>query len=232
MERESEGHSELRSHATRRIRRQEYLRRGCAPPGVVGHPRFKEFYDHLRLEGYAIGGGKGLDVSAVGDLITVPAFPERIPAFDLEWPVQMYNPGVVPNLSSIDTDKLPSFHIGFEEMKKRVGSITISERFAATDEVLGQWKLDTGIFDYGSILHAVATELSTDEKNPTLSGKKAEIMGLADNYVTGRLFGQQVDWDPPENYRMLAFSHLFDFVVKTLRQTIGDAMSREGLDDE
>src|SRR2546426_3878664 len=193
---------------------------------VVEHPRFKEFYDHLRLEGYAIGGGKGLDVSAVGDLITVPALPQRIPAFDLGWPLQMYNPRVVPNLSSVDISKLPPFHIGFEEMRKRVGSITISERFAATDEVLGQWKLDTGIFDYAYFLQAVATGLSTDEKNPTLSGKKAEIMGLVDNYVTGRLFGREVDWDLPENYRMLAFSHLFDFVVKTLRQAIGDAMSR------
>ncbi len=193
---------------------------------VVEHPRFKDFYDHLRLEGYAIGGGKGLDVSAVGDLITVPALPDRVPEFDLAWPVQMYNPGVVPNLSSIDVSKLPAFHLDFDELKKRIGSITISERFAATDEVLGQWKLDTNIFDYSYFLHAVAAELARDEKNPTLSGKKAEIMSLVDDYVSRRLFGREVNWDLPENYRMLAFSHLFDFVVKTLRQAIGDAMSK------
>jgi len=193
---------------------------------IVEHPRFKDFYDHLRLQGYAIGGGKGLDVSAVGDLLTVLALPERVPAMDLAWPVQVYSPGIIPNLSSITVEELPTFQIDFEEMKRRVGSITISERFAATDEVLGQWKLDAAVFDYSYFLHAVAAELSVDDRNPTLSGRKAEMMGLIDRYVSDRLFGRSIDWDLPENYRMLAFSHLYDFVVRVLKQAIGDSISR------
>ena len=70
----------------------EALRRKEAPQCaldflyLVEHPRFREFYENLRKEGYLIASGDSSTTPATGDLIPIEAVPERMPARDIAWP--------------------------------------------------------------------------------------------------------------------------------------------------
>ena len=52
---------------------------------TVEHPRFRQFYENLRKEGYLIGTGDTSKKSSTGDLIPVDAIPTRLEDYDIYW---------------------------------------------------------------------------------------------------------------------------------------------------
>jgi len=94
---------------------------------VVEHPRFREFYESLKQEGYIIGVGDTSTTSSTGDIIPVDAIPDRTPKFDIAWPIQVYDEGRMPELSQIDVSSLPKYRGDFHQLKKWLSKLVIQE---------------------------------------------------------------------------------------------------------
>jgi type III restriction enzyme len=114
---------------------------------IVEHPRFRAFYDELRQQGYLIGGGDTSKTRTTGDLIPVDAMPARIPAYDVAWPVLIFEQGKLPDLSQIDIASLPKYPTDFEQLKQMLAKLAISDTHIDTGTRAKTWKLDNQYFD-------------------------------------------------------------------------------------
>ena len=189
---------------------------------VVEHPKFRSFYDELRAQGYLIGSGDTTEISSTGDIISVEATPKRVEKYDICWPVQIFEPGKLPELSQIDVSSLPKYKVPFEDLKTYLSKLSITDVFTETGGKVRTWKLESNYFDYSHFLRQASSAVAHEGKGAVLTSKQAEIAAILDDYVTNYLFGKKFDFSKPENYRILNHTPVFDFVVKVVRAKILD----------
>ncbi len=187
---------------------------------VVEHPRFRAFYESLKQEGYIIGTGDTSQTTSTGDIIPVDAIPERMPQFDIAWPIQIFDEGRLPELSQIDLSILPKYPSDFDQLKQFLSKLVIQETHVETGKKTKLWKLDNEYFDYNFFLMQASKAVATKGKSFILTAKRAEIAGLIDDYVSAHCFKQQIDFTKPENYCVLNYPDVFDHIVNGLRQEI------------
>jgi len=188
---------------------------------IVEHPRFRAFYDELRQEGYLIGGGDTSRTRTTGDLIPVDAASARIPAYDIAWPVQIFEQGKLPDLAQVDVASLSKYPNDFEQLKHMLAKLAISDTHVDTGTRARTWKLDNQYFDFAFFLRQASHAIATAGKgSPILTAKYADIAALVDEYASNYLFGQPIDFSLPENYNVLNFTLVFDHVVQYLRRAI------------
>ncbi len=202
------------------------VRRGRTPSNsldflfIVEHPRFRAFYDELRRQGYSIGVGDTSQVEAAGDIIPVEAIPERIPTYDIAWPVLIYEEGKLPDLQQIDVKELPAYPQGFDTLQRYLSKLRIQDVHVPTGRKSSTWKLDNKYFDYNFFLRRAAQAVAQEGKTKILTAKLAEIAALVDEYASHQLFGKDIDFSQPENYQALNFTLVFDHVIQHVRQAI------------
>ncbi len=191
---------------------------------IVEHPRFRQFYENLKKEGYIIGTGDTSTARSAGDLIPVDAIPSRIEDYDIYWPVQIYDQSAMPVLSMIDPSTLPKyqFHKPFAELREDISSLAIQEIHAPTEKKTKIWKLENRYFDYNHFLSRAAQAVAKEGKAHILTGHLAEIAAIIDDYVTNYFFGEPIDFSDPRNYQVLNFTLVFDQIVNTVRSAILD----------
>ena len=187
---------------------------------VVEHPRFIEFYNKLKDQGYAFGSGDTSGENSTGDIVPVDAMTERIPRFDIAWPIQIFDEGKLPELSQIDIKSLSSYRNDFHQLKKYLSKIIIQETHVQTGVKTKAWKLDNEYFDYSHFLRQVSRAVATRGKTSILSAKQAEIAEIIDSYVSEYCFGEQIDFTDPENYQVLNYQPVFDYIVEVISRTI------------
>lgn len=191
---------------------------------VVEHPRFKAFYDELRAQGYAIGIGDSGDTDVTGDLELIEATPERIRKYDAAWPVQVYEQAPRLDVRGVDINKLPSYKIPFDILQKQLSNLAVTETLAETGGKVKTWKLENEYFDYNHFLRQATLAVARERGMQLLTGQMSEITAIVDEYVNKKLFGQTIDFSKPENYIVLNYSDLFDFIVGTVRRAIVEAL--------
>lgn len=189
---------------------------------IVEHPRFERFYQRLRDEGYLIGIGDTSKAQATGDVIPVDAIPGRISEFDIAWPVQMFEQGAFPDLTTIDTSKIPRYSMltSFADLRASLGQITIQDVHYETGKRTKSWKFDTAVFSYSMFLSKAAHSVAEEGKTVVLSGHLAEIAQLLDEYVSKHMFGEEINFDDPKNCLVLNHVLIFDFVVEEIRKAV------------
>lgn len=187
---------------------------------VVEHPRFRSFYESLKQEGYIIGTGDTSKTTSTGDIIPIDAIPERMPYFDIAWPIQIYDEGRLPDLSQLDVSTLPKYPSNFEQLKKLLSKFVIQETHVETGKKTKSWKLDSEYFDYNFFLMQASKAVATKGKSSILTAKRAEIAHLIDDYVSAHCFSQQIDFTKSENYCVLNYPDVFDHIVNAIRQEI------------
>ncbi|MCW3130536.1 MAG: DEAD/DEAH box helicase family protein [Methanophagales archaeon] len=189
---------------------------------IVEHPRFRQFYENLRKEGYLIGTGDTSRKSSTGDLISVDAIPTRLEDYDIYWPVQIYDQSSMPDLSKIDSSTLPkySFPEGFSELREKIGKLVIQEIHTPTEKKTKIWKLENKYFDYNHFLSRAAQAVAKEGKTHILTGHLAEIAAIIDDYVSNYFFSEAIDFSDPGNYQVLNFALIFDQVVNSVRNAI------------
>ncbi|MBI4377464.1 MAG: DEAD/DEAH box helicase family protein [Nitrospinae bacterium] len=187
---------------------------------VVEHPRFVEFYNTLKEQGYVIGIGDTSGEPTTGDIIPVDAVTERIPPYDIAWPIQIFDEGRMPEISRIDIKTLPKYQGDFNQLKKYLSKLIIQETHVETGAKTKTWKLDNDYFDYNHFLMQASKAVSTRGKTPILSAKQAEIAGIVDDYVSEYCFGEYIDFINPENYHILNYQPAFDHIVETISRAI------------
>ncbi|HBR18205.1 MAG TPA: hypothetical protein DD725_11495 [Deltaproteobacteria bacterium] len=187
---------------------------------VVEHPRFVEFYNKLKEQGYVIGIGDTSGEPTTGDIIPVDAVTTRIPLYDIAWPIQIFDEGKMPEISQIDIITLPKYQGDFNQLKKYLSKLIIQETHVETGAKTKTWKLDNDYFDYNHFLRQASKAVSTRGKTPILSAKQAEIAGIIDDYVSEYCFGEHIDFINPENYHILNYQPVFDHIVETISMAI------------
>ncbi len=187
---------------------------------VVEHPRFIEFYNKLKEQGYVIGIGDTSGESTTGDIIPVDAVTKRIPLYDIAWPIQIFDEGRMPELSQIDIKALPKYQGDFNQLKKYLSKLIIQETHVQTGAKTKTWKLDNDYFDYSHFLRQASRAVSTRGKTSILSAKQAEIAGIIDEYVSEYCFGESIDFTNQGNYSVLNYSLVFDHIVETINIAI------------
>ncbi|MEK7099369.1 MAG: DEAD/DEAH box helicase family protein [Patescibacteria group bacterium] len=191
---------------------------------VVEHPRFKAFYDELRAQGYAIGIGDSGGTDVTGDLALVEATPDRIAKYDIVWPVQVYEQAPRLDVRGVDIHTLPSYKIPFDILQKHLSNLAVTETHAETGGKVKTWKLENEYFDYNHFLRQATLAVARERGMQLLTGQMSGITAIVDEYVNKKLFGQAIDFSKPENYIVLNYSDLFDFIVGTVRRAIVEAL--------
>lgn len=187
---------------------------------VVEHPKFIEFYNKLREQGYIIGIGDTSTETSTGDVIPVDAVTERIPLFDIAWPIQVFDEGKMPELTLIDIKTLPKYSGDFEQLKNYLSKLTIQETHVETGAKTKTWKLDNEYFDYSFFLRQASRAVSTRGKTSILSAKQADIAAIIDEYVSEYCFGGVIDFSIQGNYSVLNYPTVFDHIVETISKAI------------
>jgi len=187
---------------------------------VVEHPRFRTFYEELKREGYIIASGDTSTTVSTGDIIAVDVITERLPLFDIAWPVQIFDEGRLPELSQIDISTLPKYPADFDQLRKFLSGITIQETHVETGKRTRSWKLDNEYFDYNFFLMQASKAVATKGKSAILTAKRAEIAQILDDYVSSYCFSKSIDFNKPENYCVLNYPDVFDHIVNSVRNEI------------
>jgi len=198
---------------------------------IVEHPRFRTFYESLRQEGYLIGDGKTKPTSVAGDLIKVNLVPDRVPEFDIAWPVQIFEGGSFPSLASIDLSQLPSCRLNLEQAL-HLARTKIADTHLETGTKARTWKLQKEYYDFNFFLSSTANSIAKDGRTSLLSGHKAAIAALVEDYAKHRLFGRDVDFSDADNSIALAFPLITDHVVETLRRAIVKLIGEASFDHQ
>ena len=191
---------------------------------VVEHPKFRSFYEELQKQGYAIGIGDSSGTGTTGDLVLSEATPERIKKYDLSWPIQVYEQSPKFDFSAIDILELPKYSIPFETLKKQLSQIAITETNAETGGKIKTWKLDNKYFDYVHFLRQATIAVASERGVHILTSKMADITGIIDEYVNKYIFGGEIDFQKSENYTVLNYAPLFDFVVGSVKRILLDGL--------
>jgi type III restriction enzyme len=135
------------------------------------------------------------------------------------WPVQIFEQGKFPDVSQIDVSTLPRYStlLDFEQLRKELGKMLISERHVETGKKTGTWKLESKYFNYEYFLQRATRAVAEEGKTTILSGHLSEVAEVIDRYVSDYLFEHHVDFSDSENYHVLNYSLIFDHVVSAIR---------------
>ena len=189
---------------------------------IVEHPKFREFYQKLRQQGLLIPEGDTEKKSVTGDLVKVEAIPERIPKYNVAWPIQIYDQGTFPDLSQIDVSRLPPLSMlsSFDDLRDSLGDISIVEIHFGTGTRGKVWKVEDRYFSYSTFLSEAAKAVSEQGDRTLLSGHLAEIASLIDDYASNYLFGKRVDFNDPRSCRVLKYQNIATHIVSEIRKAI------------
>ena len=187
---------------------------------VVEHPKFKVFYESLKKQGFAIVSGDTSKTNATGDLIPVDAVTERIPYCDIAWPIQIFDEGKMPDLTRLDITTLPKYPSDFQQLKKYLAKLIITDVHAETGAKTKTWKLENEYFDFAHFLRQSSRAVATRGGKGILTSQQATIAGIIDDYVSERCFGTPIDFSLQENYQVLNFQQVFDHIVQVIHQAI------------
>ena len=191
---------------------------------IVEHPRFEKFYQKLNDEGYLIGVGDTSSARTTGDIFPIDAIPLRLTDYDIGWPIQIFEHGTFPDLTSIDVSKLPRYSTltSFSELRDALGKMVIQDVHYETGKRTKTWKFDTNIFSYNMFLSKAAHAVAEEGKTTILSGHFSEIAQIIDEYVSSYLFyeGQTINFEEAKNCIVLNNVLIFNFVVEEIRKVI------------
>lgn len=203
--------------------------RAKKPPGftldflyLVEHPRFREFYDNLRRQGYLIAAGDSSDTPPTGDLVPVDAVPGRVPLRDIAWPVAVQDEAKLPDLRAIDVAALPHYKLTLDQQRHALTSLAITDRHLETDTRAATWTLRDKNFNYDAFLAETAKLIA----KTALTAKLADIAAVVDDYASTRLFRGPVDFADEYHYKVLADPAVRDFVITTVRGRIVELLGQ------
>ncbi len=193
---------------------------------VVEHPRFREFYAELRAQGYGISIGNSEGAGVTGDLESIEALPARIERYDIVWPVQVYEQASRLDVSRVDISSLPSYKVSFSVLQKQLSKLAVTETHTETGGKVRTWKLRNEYFDYNHFLRQATRAVAREREMQILTGQMSEITSIIDEYVSQKLFRRKIDFSKRENYIVLNYSDLFDFVVGIVRRAVIEMLGK------
>ena len=219
---------------------RELIRAGQEPKSlidvlsIVEHPKFEEFYEQLRKDGYEFAEATPTDsgTSSTGDLISV-GLREGFEEFDFSIPFVLREREEELVQRELDVMMLPEFPMQVAHLKNQIGK---GDVFRSTDmqtgTQFGDYRVDGGVMTatgYNDYLGRMARRISESLSAPVTSSSKvfaniaafpflqvnlAQLTEWVDAFIRRRLFGIEFNPNEDENWRLLLLAPVADHVIR------------------
>jgi type III restriction enzyme len=215
---------------------------------IVEHPKFAEFYEQLRNEGYEFAEATSDDVTkrSTGDLISV-GLREGYEQFDFAVPFIMREQEDELAGLQLDVTTLPEFKaMTFEQLKATIGK---GDVFRSEDvewrTQFGDYRVDGGIMtatgynDFlGRMVNRIADSLSAPvtssakvfaniSRFPFLQVNKPQLTAWVDEFIRRQLFARDFDPFTDENWRLLCLDPVATHIIQTFGRKLPELAETE-----
>ena len=215
---------------------------------IVEHPKFAEFYDQLRKDGYEFAEATPDDLTtrSTGDLISV-GLREGFEAFDFSVPFIMREQEEELAGLELDVTTLPEFKaFTFEQLKATIGK---GDVFRSEDvewkTQFGDYRVDGGVMTatgYNDFLarmvNRIADSLSAPvtssakvfaniSRYPFLQVNKPQLSAWVDEFIRRKLFARDFNPFTDENWRLLCLDPVANHIIQTFGRKLPELAETE-----
>jgi type III restriction enzyme len=203
---------------------------------IVEHPKFAEFYEQLRKDGYEFAEAQPDDPtkSSTGDLISV-GLREGYEQFDFAVPFIMREQEEELVGLTLEVSTLPPFEaLSYEQLKATVGKGDVfRSQDVQTGTQFGDYRVDGGIMTatgYNDFLSRLVKRIADSLSAPVTGSSKVfanisrfpflqvnlpQLSAWVDEYVRQHLFQRQFDPMGDENWRLLCLDPVANHIIQT-----------------
>jgi type III restriction enzyme len=215
---------------------------------IVEHPKFAEFYEQLRKDGYEFAEAQPDDSTtrSTGDLISV-GLREGYEAFDFAVPFIMREQEEELVGKELDVATLPEFAaFTFEQLKATIGKGDVfRSQDVQTGTQFGDYRVDGGIMTatgYNDFLARLVKRISDSLHAPVTSSSKVfanisrypylqvnlpQLSAWVDEFVRRRLFAREFDPFADENWRLLCLDPVANHILQTFGRKLPELAETE-----
>jgi len=201
---------------------------------IVEHPKFAEFYEQLRKEGYEFAEASPTETgkSSTGDLISV-GLRSGFDAFDFEIPFVSRERQEEIVQRELDVMTLPISPLTFGQLKSMLGKGDVfRSQDVQTGTQFGDYRVDGGVMSatgYNDYLSRIARRISDSLSAPVTDSSKVfanisaypflflnlpRLAGWVDDFIRRRLFGGDFNPQEDENWRALKVDAVANHIIK------------------
>jgi type III restriction enzyme len=215
---------------------------------IVEHPKFAEFYEQLRRDGYEFAEATPTDTGrkSTGDLISV-GLREGFEGFDFAVPFIFREQQEELARKELDVTTLPRFNaMTFEQLKAAIGKGDVfRSQDVQTGTQFGDYRVDGGIMtatgynDFlGRMVKRIAESLSAPvtgssqtfaniSRFPFLQVNLPQLSAWVDGFIRRQLFGRQFDPFEDENWRLLCLDPVANHIIREFGRKLPDLTDTE-----
>jgi type III restriction enzyme len=215
---------------------------------IVEHPKFAEFYEQLRKDGYEFAEASPDDqtTSSTGDLISV-GLRDGYEQFDFAVPFIVREQEEEIAGMELDVTTLPEFKaIPYEQLKAAIGKGDVFRSHdVQSGTQFGDYRVDGGIMtatgynDFiGRMVKRISDSLSEPvtassrvfaniSKFPFLQVNLPQLSAWVDEFIRRKLFARQFEPFEDENWRLLCLDPVANHIIQTFGRKLPELAETE-----
>ena len=215
---------------------------------IVEHPKFAEFYEDLRKDGYEFAEAQPDDVGkrSTGDLISV-GLRDGYEQFDFAVPFILREQEEEIAVLELDVMTLPEFKaMTFEQLKGTIGKGDVfRSQDVQTGTQFGDYRVDGGIMTatgYNDFIARMVKRISESLTAPVTASSKVfaniskfpflqvnlpQLSAWVDEFTRHKLFARQFDPLADENWRLLCLDPVANHIIQTFGRKLPELSATE-----
>jgi type III restriction enzyme len=215
---------------------------------IVEHPKFAEFYEQLRKDGYEFAEAQPDDPTkrSTGDLISV-GLREGFEAFDFSVPFILREQEEELVGKELDVTTLPEFKaMTFEQLKATIGKGDVfRSEDVQTRTQFGDYRVEGGIMTatgYNDFLGRMVRRIADSLSAPVTSSSKVfvnisrfpylqvnlpQLSAWVDEFIRRKLFARQFNPFEDENWRLLCLDPVANHIIQTFGRKLPELAETE-----
>ena len=215
---------------------------------IVEHPKFAEFYEQLRKDGYEFAEAQPDDKAkrSTGDLISV-GLRDGYEQFDFAVPFIMREQEEEMADMELDVTTLPEFKaFTFEQLKRMIGKGDVfRSQDVETGTQFGDYRVDGGIMTatgYNDFLARMVRRISDSLSAPVTGSSKVfaniskfpflqvnlpQLSAWVDEFIRQKLFAREFDPLQDENWRLLCLDAVANHIIQTFGRKLPELAETE-----
>jgi type III restriction enzyme len=215
---------------------------------IVEHPKFAEFYEQLKKDGYEFAEATPDDTTtrSTGDLVSV-GLREGYEQFDFVVPFILREQEEELVGKELDVTTLPEFKaMTFEQLKVTIGKGDVfRSQDVQTGTQFGDYRVDGGIMTatgYNDFLARLVKRISDSLSAPVTKSSQVfanisrfpflqvnlpQLSAWVDEFIRRRLFARQFDPFEDENWRLLCLDPVANHIIQTFGRKLPELAETE-----
>ena len=215
---------------------------------IVEHPKFADFYEDLRKDGYEFAEASPTDTGtrSTGDLISV-GLRDGYEQFDFAVPFILREQEEEIAVLELDVTTLPEFNaFTFEQLKATIGKGDVfRSQDVQTGTQFGDYRVDGGIMTatgYNDFIARMVKRISDSLTAPVTGSSKVfaniskfpflqvnlpQLSAWVDEFVRKKMFAREFDPFADENWRLLCLDPVANHIIQTFGRKLPELAGTE-----